>query len=542
MISIERQPEPKLPMWTWVLPFLVFHAGSRISLLFQYDLGVASLYLPTAFAVVLVNWWGPWRVLPALYLNAAICTPLWGVPEVHLWFLYAVPETVYVFLTWMLFTKRYPAEFSLLSNQSLVRFLIFGITLPLLVEVVLLDVFHILNNDQTIANFQSNLARNFVGEFAAAFGFSLPILYFLSPYVQRQNLMQSIGPALPTHQPLQGKKLWEALICYVAIIGLSFTLDFEHYWFVYGMVALYLANRFGFGASLVANLLSITFTYIIPVLILHSNPAIVDKSNLVSISLGNSLLFVFAAITGRVISDVRLAERKLQKQNKELETTNKELDRFVYSVSHDLASPLKSILGLINISRLESDPKNQLDYLSKMESSIKKLENFISEVLDYSRVNRVEVRPEVVRIKELCEEILHQLQVPGHAVANVDFSGLEVTEITSDRLRTRIVLNNLISNAWKFRRPNETAHQIKLRSARHGNRVALEVSDNGEGIRPEYQSRIFEMFFRGNQKQSGSGLGLYIAKEAVDKMGGSISVQSTYGEGTTFVVEIPETT
>jgi signal transduction histidine kinase len=528
-----------LPWWTWVAPFALFHAGSHASLFFQYDLGVASLYLPAATALVLINWWGPWRVLPALYLNAVICTPLWGVPEVPLWFLYAVPETVYVFLSWAVFTRYFKGDYTLPNNREFSRFLIFGLVIPLGVEVLLLDVFHVMAMDQTLENFQSNMARNFVGEFAAAFGFAVPALYFGTPYAQRWKLLRLPKPGLYVHQPLNGKRLLEALVFYVATVVGSFFLDFKQYWFVYGLFALYLANRFGFGAALFANLLSITFTYIVPVVALHSNPEIVDQ-NLVPISLGNSLLFVFAAITGRVISDVRLAERKLLEQNRELETTNKELDRFVYSVSHDLASPLKSILGLINISRLEPDPAAQRDYLGKMESSIKKLENFISEVLDYSRVNRIEVRHEVVRIKELCEEILQQLHVPGQPAPQIDFSGLAVTEITSDRLRTRIVLNNLISNAWKFRRPlGSTPHQIRLRSCRQSDRVEIEVSDNGEGIKPEYQSRIFEMFFRGSQKQTGSGLGLYIAKEAVDKMGGSISVRSTYGEGSTFVVQLP---
>ncbi len=539
-MTIDTPKTNRLPWWTWVLPMVFFHVGSRASLFFQYDLGVASLYLPTATALLLIYWWGPWRVLPALYANAVFFTPLWGVPEMHLWFLYALPETIYVFLSWYIFSQRLRGDYTLPNNRDFWKFLIFGLTLPLAVEVLLLDAVHILNMDQTINNFQSNIARNFVGEFAGAFGFAVPALYFITPYLQKWNLLINRRTDLYIHQPLRGKRLAEAFVFYASTVILSFILDFEQYWFVYGIFALYLANRFGFGAALFANLLSIAFTYVVPVIALHSNPEIVDN-NLVPISLGNSLLFVFAAITGRVISDLRLAERKLMVQNRELETTNKELDRFVYSVSHDLASPLKSILGLINISRLEPDQKNQLDYLGKMESSIKKLENFISEVLDYSRVNRVEVRPEVVRIKELCEEILFQLHVPGQPTPEVDLSGLEVTEITSDRLRTRIVLNNLISNAWKFRRPGETPHRIKLRSSVQSNRVAIEVSDNGEGIRPEYQSKIFDMFFRGSQKQSGSGLGLYIAKEAVDKMGGSISVQSTYGVGTTFVVEIPVT-
>jgi signal transduction histidine kinase len=528
-----------LPWWTWVVPFVLFHGGSRVSLFFQYDLGVASLYLPAAMGLVLINWWGPWRILPALYLNAVVCTPFWGVSEVPSWFLYALPETAYVFLSWFIFSKHLKGDYALSNNLQFSRFLFFGLFIPLVVEVLLLDVFHVINMDQTLDNFQSNIAHNFIGEFAAAFGFSVPALYFATPYLQRWRLLAKPVDGLYIHQPLRGKRLIEAMFFYIATIALSFVLSFEQYWFVYGLFALYLANRFGFGAALFANLLSITFTYIIPVMALHANPEIVSH-DLVPISIGNSLLFVFAAITGRVISDVRLAERKLLEQNHELEVTNKKLDRFVYSVSHDLASPLKSILGLINISRMETDLRERMDYLSKMESSVKKLENFISEVLDYSRVNRVEVRAEAVRIKELCEEILQQLPLPQAPDVEIDLSGVTVNEIKADRVRTRIILNNLLSNALKFRRPvSSEPHRVTVRAVAREKQIELSVIDNGEGIRPEHQPRIFEMFYRASSRNTGSGLGLYIAKEAVEKMGGSITLESNYGVGTRFIVQLP---
>ena len=523
-----------------MVPPLLFYGGARISLFFQFEVGIASLYLPTATALVLINWWGPARVLPALYLNAAITTPLWGIPEPAFWLVCAVPETVYILLSWLIFTKRLQGDFTLPNYHHLSLFLIFGIIIPLAVGAILLDAVHFVYEGKDFVDFDSKMLRNFVGEFTSGLGFAIPALYFGTPRMERWKLVQIPRTGVRViHKPLSGKQLAEALLIYAGTIILSFFVSFEDYWFVDGIFALYMANRFGFGAALFANLLALTFTYIVPVVVMQVQPSLLGE-DLLPISLGNSLLFIFAAVTGRVITDLRQAEQKLKDQNHELETTNRELDRFVYSTSHDLSSPLKSILGLINISRLDPDPKHRMDYLGKMEASVRRLEIFIRDVLDYSRVNRLETRREPVNLKELCEEIISQLQLPGQPAAEVDLSGLTFNEFSNDRLRIRIILNNLISNAWKFRKADSPVpHQIRIRSAKHGTCVRLEVADNGDGIKPEHQSKIFDLFFRGTHKHSGSGLGLYIVKEAVEKLGGSIAMESTYGEGTTFSVKIP---
>ena len=112
---------------------------------------------------------------------------------------------------------------------------------------------------------------------------------------------------------------------------------------------------------------------------------------MIKIQLGSGLLYVFSTVTGRVMSDAGALEKRLSHQNKELEQANKELDRFVYSVSHDLSAPLRSILGLIGISRIEKDEQQLRFYIDNIEASVNKLENFINEILDYSRNERQQV-------------------------------------------------------------------------------------------------------------------------------------------------------
>jgi two-component system, sensor histidine kinase len=112
-------------------------------------------------------------------------------------------------------------------------------------------------------------------------------------------------------------------------------------------------------------------------------------------------------------------------------------------------------------------------------------------------------------------------------------------EISNDKTRLKIILNNILANAIKYQKkiPGHRP-RIKISSKHHRNRIVIDIEDNGEGIHPEIQSKIFNMFFRGNHSSKGSGLGLYIAREAAEKLNGNISVQSEYGKGTVFSLEL----
>ncbi len=284
-------------------------------------------------------------------------------------------------------------------------------------------------------------------------------------------------------------------------------------------------------------------TYVIPLLI-RSKPLtdLAVDMEFIYIHVGTGLLYVFSAITGRVISDLKKVEEKLTRQNQELEVTNKELDRFVYSVSHDLSAPLKSILGLVNISRLSNDYRETTEYISKIEASVVKLESFIKEILDYSRDKRQELSVEQIKLKELCAEILENLRfLDGYHSIQVDMRDLEDVEIHNDKTRLKIIINNLLANAILFQKKfPEHKPYIKISSRQVDHTVFLEIEDNGEGIKPGYQNKVFDMFFRGTANSRGSGLGLYIAREAALKINGKILVSSEFGKGSTFTVELKD--
>lgn len=236
------------------------------------------------------------------------------------------------------------------------------------------------------------------------------------------------------------------------------------------------------------------------------------------------------------------AEKALRRQNEELVKINNELDSFVYSVSHNLRAPLMSVLGLVRLAH--EDDKNNGDhlrsYFDMMEHSIHKLDDTLKEILDYSRNARLDLHVDKIDVKKLIDESFERLMY--HEGAEQIQKVVVVKEkaaLYSDNHRLSIVLNNLISNAIKYRDGNKESQFIKIEVHVEPATATLYFSDNGIGISEEWQGKIFDMFFRATERSEGAGLGLYIVRETVDKLGGKIQVQSKLDEGTTFIITTP---
>lgn len=529
----------RLPWWTWVVPFVILHIGSELSVYLKIDQGVSLIYFPTAISVVLINWWGPLRTLPAVFINATLSTYLWDVSSVFLWPVYSASDLIFILLSWLLFTKLLKGKYWIPDVRSLILYLLFGILIPVLVEILYLELTLIYFDDHQAHQFATHFTTNVLSDFTASFGITLPILYYVTPYVKKKNLL--LTPIAFERVLNSKRKSIEALIVYSIIIILSFTLDFSSFWYIYGLFPLYAAMRFGFGPAILMNCIIFLLTYVVPFIFRKFSIGFLNvEMSLINLHMGATLLYVFSAITGRIINDLRKVEKRLVIQNNELEQTNKELDRFVYSVSHDLSAPLKSILGLVNISKLTNDTNDQKNYIGKIESSVEKLESFITEILDYSRNKRKEITLEQIELKELCTEILENLHyMEGYNKIHFDLTGIESVRVQNDRTRLKIIFNNIITNAIRFQKriPNHTP-LIKISSWNENDSTKIIIADNGEGISPEVRPKIFNMFYRGHQNSQGSGLGLYIAKETIEKINGSISVESEYGKGTQFKIEL----
>lgn len=257
------------------------------------------------------------------------------------------------------------------------------------------------------------------------------------------------------------------------------------------------------------------------------------------ISLTISVLIVYFQMNLNKASEDDLIQKEIfaSQKNSELQKVNEELDRFVYSVSHDLRSPLSSILGLINIARLTEDRHELNEILSMIKGRVNSQDHFIREIIDYSRNARTETTIEPINLYQLIDEVILSLKYHSEA-DRIEFRNLVPPNLTihSDHIRLRVIISNLVGNSIKYHDYYKAKPFIEVRVDPEG---AISVEDNGSGMSVHHQEKIFQMFYRGSDKSTGSGLGLFITREAVTKLGGQISVKSTHGEGSVFRVVIP---
>jgi len=248
-------------------------------------------------------------------------------------------------------------------------------------------------------------------------------------------------------------------------------------------------------------------------------------------------LFENNSIQGVVVNSRDITQRK--EAETELKKTNFELDSFVYRASHDLRAPLRSVLGLLNLIKIESSPDQKSAYVNLAEKSINKLDSFILDLTNFSRHTRLEIQKEKIDFQSVIAECIENLKYMENADKVKSIIEIEESEpYLSDPGRMAILFQNLISNAIKYQRPYiESFVKISIHVNDQGALVV--VSDNGKGISKEYLSKIFEMFFRASEDSYGSGLGLYITKQVVEKLQGKIEVQSIFNEGTSFKVWLP---
>lgn len=240
------------------------------------------------------------------------------------------------------------------------------------------------------------------------------------------------------------------------------------------------------------------------------------------------------------ISTRKDAEEKIQRTNQELSKRNTELDNFVYSVSHDLRAPIASVLGLINLAKKDIDTDMKDMYLDMINKSALQQDHFIKEILDQSRNSRLEVKREEIQFEPLIDETFNQLKFATSTGQSVE----KVIHITqegpffSDRWRLKVILNNIISNAIRYRNGKDPVIKVNVEIKEH--LATLAIEDNGKGIDKDHLPNVYKMFYRATDDGAGSGLGLYIVKEAIDKLNGHIDIESEVGRGTTVTLAIPE--
>jgi signal transduction histidine kinase len=260
-------------------------------------------------------------------------------------------------------------------------------------------------------------------------------------------------------------------------------------------------------------------------------------------------------------------EERVAARTADMSRANDEIQRFAYIVTHDLRAPLVNIMGftselegslktvqaLIDKTSGAIDPADPVaeqarvaatqdvpEAIGFIRSSTKKMDNLINAILRLSREGRRQLRPEPVDLREAIEDsaaaIRHQLSEEGGEI-ELD---LGVQHVLTDKLALEQVIGNLLDNAVKFREAGRPLRIEVRTSVAPGNRVAIEVADNGRGIAERDRERVFELFRRsGVQDQPGEGIGLAHVRTVVRNLGGDITVESVLGQGATFRVALP---
>jgi two-component system, sensor histidine kinase len=527
---------------TWVLLMLILLSGSYISYYLRTYTDSLLLYLPTSLAFVMVHWFGP-RILPLAFINAFVTLYLWQAPgEWDRILLLASREPVIVFASWFLCRDLVYSSKGLSDTKSFSRFILLGIVVPDLINSLYTYNYTFVNGDL------EKVSLLWLSDFITIFSIGLPLLHFFTP-IKTKYFFKLVTIESKVFESKYGnnRALSEFIGITLLFVVLGFVVSFDKYWFLYGIGATFLAVRHGFNYVVLVNSVIFILNYILPFLKFES---IVHRLNLstelLNVHLGMGTMFFGSALIGRVICDLQNSEKELTNQKKQIESTNSqlskanhEMDRFVYSVSHDISAPLKSIRGLIAISKMESNNSQEFPYLSRIEQSVNKLEDFTEEILEHSRASRKEIAIEEINLHSQLNDIFDNLKyLVGYDTIRFNIQ-LDYPLVKSDPFLLKVMLSNLISNAIKFQRQEVgVTPEIRIRSYAT-DKLFIEVADNGEGIREDFKNRIFEMFYRATTTSNGSGLGLFIAKESAVKLNGEISFKTTYGEGSTFIIELP---
>ncbi len=263
-------------------------------------------------------------------------------------------------------------------------------------------------------------------------------------------------------------------------------------------------------------------------------------ANQAAIAVKNARLFEAAQ---REIAERVRAEAARQALIAELEAKNAELERFTYTVSHDLKSPLITIqgfLGFLEQAALAGDVEQVKADIGRISNAASKMQKLLEDLLELSRIGRVVNAPQAVPLGELAHETVGLLagQLMERGVEVVIAADLPV--VYGDRPRLLEVLQNLVENAVKYM-GEQPRPSVEIGLRYHDDEPVFFVRDNGIGIEPRYHERVFDLFARLDQKSTGTGVGLAIVKRIVEVHGGRIWVESEgVGEGSTFCFTLPD--
>ena len=265
-----------------------------------------------------------------------------------------------------------------------------------------------------------------------------------------------------------------------------------------------------------------------------------DASNQTTLEIIKGLAFI---VVTAIILQLLISRyiSTIQKQVQRLNEANRDLNTFIYKASHDLRGPITSTLGLARLASEEIDSEEARWYFEKIYETNGKLDNLLHNLISFISIRSNNISVEKINLNRILGEVIHKIDFDDKIKdSNIYFHLHAINNFYTDSAILSVSLQNIIENALQYTQDIDRKPEINIRSnSDSSNNLILEIEDNGMGIPASILPNVFHMLYRGNAMSRGSGLGLYISKSLLEKIGGDIKIESEVGVKTTVKLVIP---
>jgi signal transduction histidine kinase len=527
---------------TAVLYFLAARLGFYLA--FTHTV-IVPAWAPAGVAVALIVRYQRWPVGAGIFLGSLLISfvSTWNTPDlsnmvrIPLFLIVAAGRTLEAVVGWRLIRAWIPNEIYS-SQRSVFRFFFISMVISCIgagIMIMGFIAFNVAMPSDPLRLFFNYSLGNLVGTLLFA-----PLFLLITGGIFK----------FPDRPAMKDFAVFIALVFLVILLLQIKTVSYPLMNALPFMVVpylLWLASRYNTGIAFVGVFVTVMVA-LYNTVVIKQGPFIIPGSgdySMLYLQVFIAVISFSTLLLGAATHERKLAQHKLREMNENLEhmvvertaeltKRNAELDSFVYRVSHDLRAPIASILGLISVA--EQDTSNVNQYLEYIRRSALKQDEFIREILDHAKNSRSEPKPEEVYFENLIEQVWNNIQ-PSDVPVEKKFFIKQEEAFISDNWRLQVIFNNLLSNAIRYRR--DGCVNIKVSGIVKQNRATITVEDQGQGISQAHLDKVFNMFYRASATSSGSGLGLYIVKETVQRLGGEVRIESQVDAGTKVTLTIP---